>query len=217
MTQCAAKSKRSGVQCKRAATPGMSVCAIHGGKSLVGPAHPGFKTGRYSRLLPVRLQASYAAARNDPELLALRDDIALTDARIVDLLGKLDTGESGAAWQAARSAADEVRQALLKQNAVALATALNALEGAIATGRANYAAWGEVGRALEHRRRLAESEVKRLIALRQVMTAEQAMTFATAIMDVVTRNVPDRAARAAIARDLGALLNRGLEEEGIVA
>ena len=34
--QCAARSKRSGIRCKRAASVGKAVCAIHGGKS-TGP------------------------------------------------------------------------------------------------------------------------------------------------------------------------------------
>ena len=38
MAQCAAKSKQSGERCKKDAVASMSVCHIHGGKSLTGIA-----------------------------------------------------------------------------------------------------------------------------------------------------------------------------------
>ena len=47
---------------------GLDVCHIHGGKSLRGPAHPHFTTGRYSTVLPTRLLARYRAAEKDAEL-----------------------------------------------------------------------------------------------------------------------------------------------------
>jgi len=43
MSQCTAKSKRSGERCKKDAVIGMGVCHIHGGKSLVGTDNPAFK------------------------------------------------------------------------------------------------------------------------------------------------------------------------------
>src|SRR5918992_3542816 len=96
--QCRAKSKRSQVQCRKAAVVGREVCSMHGGKSLVGPAVNTYRSGRHSRYLPVRMAAKYQEAEHDPELLSLRDQIALVDARLADLLARVDTGESGSLW-----------------------------------------------------------------------------------------------------------------------
>jgi hypothetical protein len=83
---CGAKSKRSGELCRRAAMKN-GKCMMHGGKSLKGIASPSFKHGRYSRHAPHLPQGAmgnaYKCALNDRELLALREEIALTDAAIV--------------------------------------------------------------------------------------------------------------------------------------
>ena len=49
-----------------------------------------FKTGFYSKYLPKRLLKLYASAMNDPELLNLRDEIALIDVRLMDLVSQAD-------------------------------------------------------------------------------------------------------------------------------
>ena len=96
--QCTAKSKRTGKQCKGWSVPGRTVCYQHGGATPRGMALPQTKTGRYSRDLPTRLAARYQESLSDPDLLALREEIALIDARLGDLLKRVDSGESGVLW-----------------------------------------------------------------------------------------------------------------------
>jgi len=203
--QCAAKAKQSGEQCKRHAVVGREVCAIHGGKSLASVASPTFKTGRHSKYLPARLQERYAASIADSELLALREDIALLDARLGELLERVDTGGSGqrwsqltVAWFAFKTATDpiEVIKARLLVDTI------------IDDAATDYAAWGEVHNILEQRRKLSESEQKRLVTMQQMVTAEQAMLFVAAIQDAVRRHVTDRRVLSAIAADVAALSNR---------
>ena len=86
-------------RCKRGAMAGRSVCYNHGGASPVGAASPQFKNGRYSKFLPERLRDRYQEAQRDPEILVLRDEVALADARLADLLTRVDAGESGALWK----------------------------------------------------------------------------------------------------------------------
>jgi hypothetical protein len=49
--QCAAKSKRSGVQCKNYHCRGRKTCRMHGGTTKEGVHHPNWQHGRYSRSL----------------------------------------------------------------------------------------------------------------------------------------------------------------------
>lgn len=88
--QSEATSKRSGERCRKHAMRGRNVCLSHGGKTPRGAASPHFKTGRYSRSLPGHLVATYERALNDPRLLSLRDELALTDAMLAELLAQLD-------------------------------------------------------------------------------------------------------------------------------
>jgi hypothetical protein len=84
---CGAK-KRDGTPCP---TPPMANgrCRMHGGATPVGPALPQFRHGRYSKYLPERLAERYQASLEDSELLGLRDELGLVDARIADLLERV--------------------------------------------------------------------------------------------------------------------------------
>src|SRR4051812_28697546 len=95
--QCGAKT-RNGAPCRTRPMPN-GRCRMHGGKSLSGPASPTFTTGRHSKYLPARLLARYQEMTQDAELLALRDEIALIDARISDVLQRVERGESSRIWR----------------------------------------------------------------------------------------------------------------------
>jgi hypothetical protein len=68
MSQCTAKSKRSGERCRRAATRGRTVCRMHGGASPAGVASATYRSGRYSKAVPVRLLALLHEALGDDRL-----------------------------------------------------------------------------------------------------------------------------------------------------
>jgi hypothetical protein len=82
--------------CTRPGTGHGGRCYLHGGKSLVGPAAPGFVHGRRSQyglvLVGSKLSQFYEAAQSDPNLVTLRNEIALAEARIVALLDALQSG-----------------------------------------------------------------------------------------------------------------------------
>src|SRR5829696_9207702 len=90
---CTAHSKRTGHACGRPAMHGRHLCATHGVKTPRGLAAPNWRHGRYSKALPVGLQAAYERARTNPELIALRDELALLDTRLEQLIGGLAHGD----------------------------------------------------------------------------------------------------------------------------
>ncbi len=82
---CAAKLG-DGRQCNAAAMRDKDFCKHHGGKALVGPDSPTFKTGlwsqqrkRFSTVAPQLLE-KIEALREDPDLYSLRDDTAYITA-----------------------------------------------------------------------------------------------------------------------------------------
>ena len=196
MAICGAK-KRDGSICRMSAMPN-GRCRLHGGKSPAGIASGTFKTGRYSKVLPARLAGRYAEARDDSELLALKEEIALTDARLQDLLARVDTGESGGLWRDLQGARIAFLAAQRAQDQEAQITTITTILDLIRRGHSDYAAWREVGGVLEQRRRLVESERKRLIEMQQTITAEQAMILVQALLASIKEHVTDRAALAAI-------------------
>lgn len=189
---------------------GKSVCYHHGGRTPTGLANPQTTHGRYSKYLPARMQESFEAANSDTELLALRSNISMLYSRLFDLLGRVDTGEAGELWNSlagcmkalrqaqkeGNRAGDPVRQAEAKQT---VEEAIDALETTIFAGQSDYAAWREVLSVGEQIRKNSESEQKRLVAMQQMISVEQAIARDGILYDIITRHVTDRAALGRIA------------------
>lgn len=64
---------------------------------------------------------------------------------------------------------------------------------------------GDLAELIEQRRKLVESEGKRLTAMQQMITIERALALIGRITEAVLRHVDDPAARQAIARDIRAI------------
>lgn len=209
MARCTAKSKTTGKRCRQHPKPGFTVCHYHGGGTPVGIATPQFKNGAQSRHhpLPARMRETYEAGLKDQNLVELRADLALLDARMADVLKRVDTGESGAIWQALKEAQAEADEANRAEDHIALGAALRSIRELIVRGHGDWAAWGEVRSILEQRRKLSESERKREVEAKQVISSERAMALITAVIDSVERNVTDRKVLTRISHDVSAILN----------
>jgi hypothetical protein len=184
---------------------GKEVCRMHGGKSLLGPASPHYRNGLHSKFLPSRLAAAYTASVNDPKLLELRHDIATLDARIIDLLTRVDTGESGALWREAQAAVEAFDQAQARKRVTEMHVHLDRLKTLIRQGAGDSAAWQEICGLIEQRRKLVDSEQKRLATAHEMLTSEQAMVLLGAVVATIQKHVTDREILGAIALDLSRL------------
>jgi hypothetical protein len=199
MKACGAKT-RSGGRCKKSGDGAGGRCKFHGGATPVGPASPNFRTGRHSKYLPSALLERYQTAIGDPGLISLRDEVALLDGRITQLLETVgDTGNLRL-WKEARTRLDAFKGAGAKKGSVGAARqALQQLDDLIDAGLSDAATWEELRETLEARRKMAESETKRLKDLHQTVTVEQAMMLMAVLVDEVRKHVTDRNALAAIA------------------
>lgn len=206
--RCEAKSKQTGEQCKRSTEPGKRVCSIHGGKSLGGIASPQMRHGRYSKYLPSRLSGQYEAAKSDPALLELREDIALIDSRLSDLLQRVETGESGQVWKELGEAYRDLQDAMHAKNTVKTGEALQLIYALIVRGNDDYRAWTEIHEVIEQRRRLVESERKRIVESNSMISAENAMLMISALVDIIRRNINDKTILAKISSEVNLLVSR---------
>jgi hypothetical protein len=206
MTQCTAKSKRTGERCKRHATPGRTVCHYHGGATPRGFALPQTKHGRYSNALPVRLAATYEAARQDPDLLALTDKLAVIEARLLQLMEQLEAGGGARAMARIDDAFKALRGAWENQDSTHTAADWDALASAIAAGKQDAALWQEIFTALEQFRRLSESERKRLIEAERMYDVRSVMTFVGAVAAVLKQVIHDRQVLSEVQMGLDRLL-----------
>jgi hypothetical protein len=205
--KCTAKAKSTQKRCTRWAMKGTNVCYVHGGPTPKGIAAPNFKHGRYSKSIPDRLSERYQESIKDPEILALREEVALTDARLTDLLSRVDTGESGALWKTAQSVFFDFRNANASGDQDKMKDALTGLNRILSLGVDDYKAWDEVGKTLEQRRKLVESERKRLVDMEQMISVERTMVLLSAVISVIRENVTDRKTLRKISTDIGRLIS----------
>jgi hypothetical protein len=187
--RCGAKTRKTGEPCQQWALRN-GRCRFHGGKTPFGPALPQYKTGRFSKYLPERLQEYAAAALADTDLLSMRDGIALLDARLTELLQ--GTTNTAVTWKTAHAELQAFTRAETPEQA---RTHLTLLRQAIESGLTDAAKWHDIQLTLENRRKLTESEHKRLVAMQQMIPAEQAMGFATALIHLVAEHVQDPTAK----------------------
>ncbi|HEX2277649.1 MAG TPA: hypothetical protein VHN13_11055, partial [Candidatus Tectomicrobia bacterium] len=165
-----------------------------------------YRTGRYSAYVPERLRERYETAEDDAELLSLRSELALTDARLMDLLARVNTGESGQLWADLRRAHREFKGAKRGRDVARMHTTLAQMEQCIEGAVDDHRAWTEIGELIEQRLRLAESEAKRMASLHQMMTKEEALLMAHQVIDIMTRHVTDKQVLSAVIVDMQRLV-----------
>lgn len=205
--QCGAMT-RDGDPCKSRAVMANGRCRMHGGKTPRGFALPQTKTGRHSKDLPTRLAGRYLESLNDPDLLNLSDDIALTDAFIEDARKGLDHGESGRLFAELKSTWDQLMTAQRAKDAAGVQMHMAELGALIRQGVGAYAARNEAADLIDRRRKLVESESKRRVQMQDMITSEKAMLLTSALLDAVVRNVDDPIVLARIGAEFGAITSR---------
>jgi len=209
MAQCTATSKRTGERCGAKAVKGRNVCYHHGGRSLAGPASKTWQNGNRSKYLPNRLLDDYQASLDNPDKLLLDEDIALIESRLADVLRRVDSGESGRIWTELREARRELEAARRIPDkdlrSAAIASAVNVMCELIDRGSHDSAAWAEVTGLIERRRKLVESERKRLVEAHKMIAVEQALGMMGMLIESVRRNVKDDDALRAVTADFARL------------
>jgi hypothetical protein len=106
---CGART-RDGTPCRRPPLAGRTRCRLHGGNSPGGIAAPHFKHGRRSKYFPKDLRAKFNAAYEDGEYTSLRNDLALQESRVIQLLGRLGK-DPPVPWSRLKEAVGALREA----------------------------------------------------------------------------------------------------------
>lgn len=192
-----------GVPCKSPWLMTNGLCKKHGGKALSGIHHPSFKHGRSTMMfkgMPERFRKAYLASITDDDLLSLRADIALSDARYVELVERLSTGESSERWERAQLTVDllETELAQKEPDFDFIQGRCQVLRDLASVALEDDAVWDKLRTQADHRRKLADTERKRLKDLHAYLTAEEALAVVARLVDSVIRHVEDKEALSAI-------------------
>lgn len=177
-------------------------CWMHRGDPTVGIVHRGWRTGRYSEAIPALLSKAYEKSLADPNLLGMRDELSLLDARLEDLLRSMTRGDTPKVWEHLKDSWEALQRAMSTGDADAMQVALVTMRDLIKTGGSVTEAWSEIYRVLTTRSSIAEIERRRLESLQATITAEQALAWAGLLVSSVKRNVSDPKALEAITEDI---------------
>ena len=205
MLKCAATNKL-GEPCGSWAIKGREFCRFHGGNVPVGFASPKFKTGKYSKFLPDRLLEKYQVALKLKDPLKMMEEVALLDARLVEMVERIPTDEDRANWRRARTGLALLKTAIAVSDGKKIDEAVVMLDTAITAGVGEARAWDDVVEAIENKRRLVESERRRMVEMGEVLPIDKVILLMTAVADIVRRNVTEQRIVARIANELNAIL-----------
>jgi hypothetical protein len=155
---------KPGQHCQLPGTGAGGRCRFHGGKSAkAGPTHHTWKHGRRSQFtkhLPEHLRAAFDASASDPDLLSVRNEIALADSRLHDLLDKLTSGESAARMLSLRGLVKAMGNELRKAdpNPAALAMAVERMGAVLDAAFGDDSVWAQIQAIMGTRMQLTETE-----------------------------------------------------------
>lgn len=198
--------------CTKQPVEGTARCRMHGGESPRGLASPHYKHGqrsKYAKVLGGQLLEHYEQALSNKDLLSLSNELALLDARIMEVLGTVDAGANARLWVQLQTATENFEAAREASDAQRVAYYMNSMIRLINRGVSESSKWMEVVGLIEQRRKLAESERRLRETMQNFATAEQMMLMVQQISVLVKDNVTDPDALRAISEGLIRLVGAG--------
>lgn len=199
---CGAR-KRTGGRCQSPPMKGRNRCIHHiGAGKNVGPDHPQWKDGRYSKYLPRGLNDDYLDARVDEDILNMREQYALLDARLRNVIQRSASGEAAALWKQIGKEWKTFKTAQRVGDVENMTKQLDVVDDLVRRGAGEAMAWEEIARIIEQQRKLGETEQKRLVAMQQMVNKNQLKAVMGRIADIVQQNTTDPKLLNAIATEI---------------
>jgi len=166
-------------------------CRLHGGKSCRGFANPNTRTGRYSRDLPTRVAARYESALADPQLLSVRDDIALLQGAIADIMAEMKEAESAPDLDQILGSVERITAEWRSWEWTRMSAELDALKAAIVGKRSQRTALREIRELIREKASLVQQQHRMMADREQLITVEQYLLGMRALGSAVRRLVDD--------------------------
>lgn len=176
-------------------------CKKHGGMNPRGPAHQSYRSGKWSSYMTETKAQDLLDAVQDPEYLSLRDDMAMNSLEMLELTKGFKQGTDGKTWEKIDKLATELEVIIFSEecgnflkamggtgsNLTRLGNIAEELVKLIKSGRDEKRLFKEIGETQERRRRLVETETKRMMMEKNHMPADQALHLFQQFVNVVTK------------------------------
>jgi len=161
-----------------------------------------------SEALPENMGRRFQSILRDPELLSSRTELALMRLRELEVAERFSTGESGSAWAELQAAYAEIQTAFAAKDVEALGKGLSRVGKAIRSGNRREKTWRDMVGMAGIKAKLAETEIRSLQALQQIVTGEQIQLLTAALVLAVRKNVTDHQVVEAIGAELLVILRQ---------
>jgi hypothetical protein len=129
------------------------------------------------------------------DVLDLTDRIKVLDARLIDVIQRADSGESGERWKQLKAEWDKAHEARAAGDTEAMATALNEVGKLITQGLSDWNLWAQIEDSIVKTTKVVESQRKRAIENSEMLTAIDARAMframAEAMRSAIDRHVVD--------------------------
>lgn len=210
---CGAKLRNKAAYCRNKAILVNGRCRNHGGLTPKGISSPHYKHGRYSRHLPTLVRDRYYESLNDPELTALRDDLALIDIHISEVLMEMHSPAADVDNKLLRDKIELCRLGLEECDPASkqipdLVELLDELDATVERRTRTTGNFSRLLPLLEQRRKTTESENRRVFSSNNSFTVEQAIAFVRLLANSVKRHVTDPRQRSAVYEDFAKAVGR---------
>ncbi len=182
--------------------PGRKDCRFHGGSTLVGIAHPLYEGKGLSRNLPTRMMEWYQASLDNPDILRSDHNIATVEARISELISRLEEFPSSEVWFDLVKTFKEYKKYRELANPKKMSEKLFELEALIARGYSDSQSWQEITHLMEVQRKLQQTEMQRRKLAEMTITPQQFQTFLGYIMSSINLRVSNNDEKMALLSDL---------------
>lgn len=209
---CGAKQKAAArrgelVKCSGKPMPN-GRCRMHGGNSVGAPLTA---QGRRSKYLPVRLLERVTEALDDPDLVALTADIALMDALITERTSELGENTRAELWGRAGVVIDSITEDCI-YDPDSMMHKMAELAEIVENGKGIESRIREIINLTEQKRKLADTEVKRMGVLNQFVSARELAAFTGRILEAIETTVKDRSERQRLGVKIASLLGIGNDD-----
>jgi hypothetical protein len=195
---CGARLRgKQGRTCQQSPLLGRERCKFHGGATPRGTDSPHWQGKGYSKDLPTALADRVKVIRQFNDLTSTVDELELIVARVGEQLNDLETLDGTAIIDELMDIAHLLREA---RGADKPDTAIDAAIDRIASliGDATHVkkTWRSIFEAVELKRKLVETQIKRDILDSTTMTGAQALTFVAEVKMAALEEIKDEQDRA---------------------
>jgi hypothetical protein len=143
--------------------------------------------------MPGRLAERYLAAMANDDLDSHRSDLALLEARLGELLGRLKSacGASLTTYQTSLDHLESLRKAFYDGDDMAFTKSLDLLRSSLRSGRKAENTWREIDKTISQRTVVAAAEQKRQFQLGTAVPAEEVVQLLRYVGAVIRGAVTD--------------------------